>query len=136
MATRSTISLLTNVGTIVTVYCHWDGYLEHNGKILHDHYTTMANVQDLLSLGAISALDKDIIDTVYYYRDREQSWETSKPGLYSNWEYFINNMYAEEFNYIFADGEWYLIQGETPENMYMTQLSMFEEINHPDNKPS
>ena len=31
MATRSTISIQKNDGTIRSVYCHWDGYCEHNG---------------------------------------------------------------------------------------------------------
>jgi len=34
MATRSTIVKLGKDGIIKAVYCHSDGYLEHNGKVL------------------------------------------------------------------------------------------------------
>ena len=37
MGTRSFIA--QRVGDeYVGVYCHWDGYLEHNGRILLEHY--------------------------------------------------------------------------------------------------
>ena len=136
MATRSTISLLSDTGVIFSVYCHWDGYLEHNGKMLHEHYTTMESVQSLVSLGSMSSLGENIIDTVYYHRDRDEAWATTQPTLYSDWKYFVENMQAEEYNYIFTDGEWYLIEGDSPENAYMTRLSTFDEINHPHNSTS
>ncbi len=37
MATRSTIALEFADGTVEQVYCHWDGYLDHNGALLRDH---------------------------------------------------------------------------------------------------
>lgn len=41
MSTNSTISLfLEDQNKFMTVYCHSDGYLSHNGKILKEHYTT------------------------------------------------------------------------------------------------
>ena len=40
MATRSTIAKLGKDGIIKAVYCHSDGYLEHNGKVLNE-YTRM-----------------------------------------------------------------------------------------------
>ena len=39
MATRSTIALLREDGTVAKVYSHWDGYLECNGEILFKYYT-------------------------------------------------------------------------------------------------
>jgi hypothetical protein len=38
MGTRSTIALEFADGTVEQVYCHWDGYLSNNGKILQAHY--------------------------------------------------------------------------------------------------
>ena len=42
MATRSTIAMKTPEGKIRAIYCHWDGYPEHNGKMLLDNYQDAA----------------------------------------------------------------------------------------------
>ena len=54
MATRSTIGVLNTDGSVTAVYCHWDGYPEHNGKILIENYTTEEKVRELISFGSIS----------------------------------------------------------------------------------
>jgi len=60
MATRSTIALEFADGTVEQVYCHWDGYLEHNGKILAEHYSDPFKLRDLIDLGGLSSLRRDI----------------------------------------------------------------------------
>jgi hypothetical protein len=45
---------------IRAVYCHWDGYLEHNGAILQKHYSASPKVNNLIALGDLSSLRKDI----------------------------------------------------------------------------
>ena len=60
MGTRSTIALEFADGTVEQVYCHWDGYLEHNGKILAEHYSDPFKLRDLIDLGGISSLGKVI----------------------------------------------------------------------------
>ena len=37
MGTRSRIGVMHG-DKLKSVYCHWDGYLEHNGRILQEHY--------------------------------------------------------------------------------------------------
>jgi hypothetical protein len=78
MATRSTIAVQHADGTVSQVYAHWDGYLENNGKILNENYSTVTLVEELISLGDISGLDCTISDTVFYMRDRgEIGYESS-----------------------------------------------------------
>ena len=60
MGTRSTIALEFADGTVQQVYCHWDGYLSHNGKILAEHYSDPFKLRDLIDLGGISSLGKSI----------------------------------------------------------------------------
>ena len=60
MATRSTIALEFADGTIGQVYCHWDGYLAHNGKILMEYYSNPFIVRDLIDLGSLSSLRPQI----------------------------------------------------------------------------
>ena len=60
MGTRSTIALEFADGTVEQVYCHWDGYLSHNGKILQEHYSDPFKLRDLIDLGYISSLGKEV----------------------------------------------------------------------------
>ena len=60
MATRSTIALEFADGTVEQVYCHWDGYLEHNGQILLKHYSNPFVLRDLIDGGAISSLGQKV----------------------------------------------------------------------------
>ena len=59
MATRSVIARLDNNG-IKAIYCHNDGYLSNNGKILDQHYADENKVDKLLKLGSLSYLRDDI----------------------------------------------------------------------------
>ena len=62
MGTRSTIAIQNTgtFGTVTGIYCHWDGYLEHNGKILAENYTTESAVRELIALGDLSSLGETI----------------------------------------------------------------------------
>ena len=69
MATTSSISVFnpeTNLWH--SVYCHWDGYLSHNGKILFEHYSTIDLALKLVSEGDMSILGEGYC--IYYGRDR------------------------------------------------------------------
>jgi hypothetical protein len=48
MNTCSTIALEYADGSIKQIYCHWDGYVSHNGRILHDHYDTPEKAAELM----------------------------------------------------------------------------------------
>lgn len=56
MGTRSTIALEFADGSVEQVYCHWDGYLAHNGQILQKHYINPFVLRDLIDLGDLSSL--------------------------------------------------------------------------------
>jgi hypothetical protein len=63
MGTRSGIGIENpNTGVIKGIYCHWDGYLEHNGAILNEHYATSPKVNNLIALGDLSSLRAEIGD--------------------------------------------------------------------------
>lgn len=57
MATRSLICKELPNGKFKTIYCHGNGYLEHNGVILNDVYSDEYKVNELLELGDLSYLD-------------------------------------------------------------------------------
>jgi hypothetical protein len=60
MSTRSYIGVRNTDGTIDYIYCHFDGYPEHNGEILTKHYTSNNKINELLKLGDLSVLGEFI----------------------------------------------------------------------------
>lgn len=121
MGTRSTIALEYADGTVEQVYCHWDGYLEHNGKILQEHYSNPFILRDLIDLGDISSLrptvgtkhafsqfevpmDGEAYDklygdmTTFYGRDRGEDGVSAKK--FASYEDYLLNHQYEEYEYI------------------------------------
>ena len=98
MGTRSTIALEYADGTVEQVYCHWDGYLEHNGQILAKHYMDPFKVRDLIALGGFSSLDTTVEATKSTaYTQRGEDLDINKFKDYA--DYVANHQY-EEYDYI------------------------------------
>lgn len=127
MATRSTIAVQHNDGTVSQVYCHWDGYLSHNGKLLIENYNTLESAECLIQFGSISSLGKSIgvkhpfslVDTkmsmdeweekygnmtTFYGRDRGET--DTEPKVFTDFEDYKERFIGEEYDYIFKDGQW------------------------------
>jgi len=121
MATRSTIALEFADDTVGQVYCHWDGYLSHNGKILLENYSDPFKLRSLIDLGDLSVLAAEIgtkhdfearVEGVctFYGRDRDESDTQAK--YFDNFEDYAANHQTEEYEYILRkDGQWYVDQG-------------------------
>lgn len=126
MATRSRIGIMNDDGSVLSIYCHWDGYLSNNGKILLTHYQDEKKIRELMALGDISSLGAEI--------GVEHPFDAPPFGTAAYAEYEKNNknmclaygrdrgenntaaklsqdvagftMLSEEFNYLFAEGQW------------------------------
>ena len=122
MGTRSTIALEYADGTIEQVYCHWDGYLAHNGQILLKHYSNPFILRDLIDLGDVSSLKPTIGTkhafshfelraeevaeykvltenmTTFYGRDRGEDGTSAKK--FKDYEDYVANHQYEEYDYI------------------------------------
>jgi hypothetical protein len=70
--------------TVRAVYCHWDGYLEHNGAILHKHYAASPKVNNLIALGDISSLKNEIGEKHDFSRLDSTLPEAEYEALYGN----------------------------------------------------
>lgn len=136
MATRSTIALEFAAGTVGQVYCHWDGYLSNNGKILLNHYMDPYKVRELIDNGDVSSLGSEIgvkhpfdnphpYGTVFWEIHREKYSDMCKFYMRDRGETGVNARYFkdfadyeqnhqyEEYEYILrTDGVWYVNQGE------------------------
>ena len=71
MATRSRIAIENQDGTVTSIYCHFDGYLDGVGKKLFEHYDR-EKTEKLIELGDISVLGESTLDTIAYHRDRNE----------------------------------------------------------------
>ena len=108
MATRSVIAKLDDKG-VQAIYCHNDGYLSNNGKILDQHYQNEVKVDNLIAQGDSSSLKDTIEDTIFYHRDRG---EDNKEAVNLNNETKLLEHAFEscdaEVVYMFAYGSWYV----------------------------
>lgn len=136
MGTRSRIGIMHG-DVCKSVYCHWDGYLAHNGQILFDHYDSTKTNQ-LVSLGDISSLGPEIgtkhdFDApvegqcTFYGRDRG---ETGVDWLcHQDFKSFIEHCYESgvEYYYIMKDDVWYV--GDTyADTVISNRLSLLSAV--------
>jgi hypothetical protein len=113
MATRSRIGVQLKDGSVLSVYCHWDGYPEWNGKKLKEHFNSYEQAAELIDGGDISSLwtdkdweQKEMQSRALYYAERGE--EDTEPNLDNSFQAFIsgvNDSWAD-YAYLFADGEW------------------------------
>ena len=62
MSTRSNIVYDTG-DSVRAIYCHHDGYLDYNGRILFEHYNSEDKVEALIELGDFTSLKPTIEET-------------------------------------------------------------------------
>lgn len=118
MVTRSRIGMVKDDGTVESIYCHWDGYPSHNGKILKEHYADKSKVEKLLQLGDISKLgeylekspnnDPKLGVVVAYARDRDE--DLNPPRMNKSIDAFVHSN-VEEYGYLFNEGKWFVVYG-------------------------
>ena len=85
MGTRSMIAIQNPYSKDVrAVYCHWDGYLEHNGSLLQKHYSNSAKVNNLIALGGMSSLRPEIGEKHEFSRLDSTLPEAEYEALYGN----------------------------------------------------
>lgn len=101
MGTRSTIALEYADGTVGQVYCHWDGYLSNNGKILLQHYTDPFKVRALLDEGDMSSLDATVEGCAFY----SARGEVCPQNMYKNADEYFVECQQEEYDYILRNVE-------------------------------
>ncbi len=117
MSTNSMIVKQCENGKYKGVYCHWDGYPSHVGTILRNYYTSESKIDNLLRLGALSALGEsptavpqefrsDTYRDYYicckaYHRDRGEKKIPAQ--TVTNFNDF---RFGFHYVYLFKDGKW------------------------------
>lgn len=110
-------------GMVKAIYCHFDGYPDGVGKMLKEHYQDENKVKELIALGDISFLEREVNPpdgimhsfekpcagvTVAYHRDRGEdlNYRTFDSITDFNTCCFGNRHAYCPFGYIYADGTW------------------------------
>lgn len=129
MSTRSTIGVERPDGSVVYVYCHYDGYPSHHVPILVGSYTTAELAEALLAPGDISSLceavgekhpfeDRPDGQCNYYGRDRGETGVDARIASdFAAFNEAANNDYA----YVFRAGAW---QGRARRGAWMPAMDL------------
>ena len=97
MGTRSMIAIQNPYNkTVRAVYCHWDGYLEHNGSLLQKHYSASPKANNLIALGDISSLKAEIGEKHDFSRLDSTLPEAEYEKLYGNMTTFYTRDRGED----------------------------------------
>jgi hypothetical protein len=113
MATRSRIGIQLKNGSVLSVYCHWDGYPEWNGKKLKEHFDSYEQAAELIDGGDISSLwtdknweQKEMESRTLYYAERGET--DTEPNLDNSFQAFIGSVNDSwcDYAYLFTNGEW------------------------------
>lgn len=148
MTTHANIAILKTNGDIQSIYCHFDGYPQYVGQILHNHYNNQERVEQLIALGNLEALGPKIEtseleikykhwNTDEYFaldkEERERLWTDAKKHVRRinlNCEPIerkaLNHLCLEEYIYIFTPKGWYMVCPSDPfaiTNQEMTHLT-------------
>ena len=124
MATRSYIGIRNADDSVDYIYCHYDGYPEHNGEILTEHYSNASRVRSLLELGDLSVLgkffgekqdfDKRVVDTCLAYgRDRGEQGVEVKNDRFKR----VVTDEGVNYAYIFDGDYWECFDTSRPEKI-------------------
>lgn len=120
MSTHSVVGVMHG-DKCKAVYCHWDGGLNYNGKMLFKNYDS-PKANHLVSLGSISSLERSVAAsneshsfdtpekgvTVFYGRDRGDTGQEFQV-FHSDQEMF--EYYDVDYYYVMRDGVWYFSNG-------------------------
>lgn len=123
MGTRSFIILPNPKGDYTGIYCHWDGYPKHVGRLLRDHYSKPAAARELIRLGDLSSLGERLRPlnpeahsfdeaergtTVAYGRDRG---EPSPPRTTATLAEMVQTAADSwcEYVYLLFNGVWHVL---------------------------
>jgi len=145
MGTRSRIGVMHG-SKVKSIYCHWDGYIEYNGRILQNHYDS-ARANHLVALGDMSSLQPDIGEkhafskfdpvTNIEHREHNEEWCTfyGRDRGEKDVEHKVAHTFDEfleqcdlcgaEYYYIMRDGVWYMgdTYSSTPLSKKLTVLT-------------
>ena len=129
MGTRSRIGIQLADDSILSIYCHYDGYPEFNGVKLQEHFNSRDAATELIDGGDISCLwtnagwNNEILPEVgpLYYSSRFPS-DNTEPRYDMSLKTYLAN--GEEYAYLFANGKWVCYDTKDWSETYLQQVEI------------
>ena len=118
MSTPAMIGIKQKDGIIRAIYCHNDGSPDIVGECLRKYYCNADRVNLLIDGGDISSLGPSLLPdpnyehtfansqddvTVFYYRDRGDTWDDCYPTEYADVSSFVSAI-SVAYHYLFDVG--------------------------------
>tara|TARA_R100000093_G_scaffold28329_1_gene15684 strand:- start:1105 stop:1524 length:420 start_codon:yes stop_codon:yes gene_type:complete len=110
MSTRSEIAIENKDGSINSIYCHSDGYIENNGYLLNKHYKSHKLALSIIKENDCSYLGKSIDESRFYNTWRNENTKAKKFKNESCFMQDFNNDIFAEYIYLFKNNKWYVSQ--------------------------
>lgn len=140
MSTNCSINVYSHSGMVWSIYCHYDGYPSHAGRILNRYYTDDEPINALIDLGDLSILAESPYEPpeghsfdepvegfcVAYNRDRGETKNTIAKLI--TLDRARNRC---EYNYFYCEeaSQWYVCkEGKAVYNMKGEQVYEFDEF--------
>ena len=131
MGTRSRIGIELKDSSILSVYCHYDGYPSFNGKVLREFYDTKEKASELINGGDMSCTWTNagwMNETLpecgpLHYTSRGESIDDNAPELNKNKSEYLKTAddCGEEYAYLFTSAGWTCYNTRSWDDNYMKE---------------
>lgn len=104
MGTSSMIGILNKDGSVTASYCHYDGYLAYNGRMLVENYNSQYDAEMVAKGGYISGLKED------YLESRQEAVHNDPAMIYDSVDVFLrcgDRSTSADYLYIFDGTAWF-----------------------------
>ena len=127
MGTRSRIGIQLADESILSIYCHYDGYPEFNGVKLVENFNSRDAATELIDGGDMSSLwtnagwNNEVLPATapLYYSSRG---EDCPPRIDANLGKYLAD--GEEYAYLFANGKWVCYDTKDWSETYLQQVEI------------
>jgi hypothetical protein len=124
MATRSTIGIKSQDGTVKAIYCHWDGYPAGVGLGLIDNYNSKEQAEALIALGGFSSLMETLEET----KAGAYGNDSDKARTFTGVQDWLDNFNSgEEYAYLYEEGKGWVYFSDEAFDEFMPLILKREE---------
>ena len=108
MSTRSEIAVVNEDGSIKSIYCHSDGYIEYMGVLLNNYYNDLEKAKEIINENDCSMLSTTIYKSRFYNSWRGENTKAKEfTDLKDLMNHFRNDIFVE-YIYLFKKGLWFV----------------------------
>ncbi len=119
MGTSSMIANYNEDGTVTATYCHYDGYVSYNGKMLVEFYNTPEAAKAVANAGYLSGLKEDLQTSL------DGSVHSNQPTVtYNSVEDFLaegREFACADYLYLFDGDAWFFTSTSGPKGTWLME---------------